>query len=74
MKKYFIYLMMALAVVTFNACGDDDPIQNEPETEQPETPDDSDDPDNPDNPGESDDPAPPMTRILRMNLRTKAIS
>ena len=27
MKKYFIYLMMALAAVTLNACGDDDPVQ-----------------------------------------------
>lgn len=59
MKKYFIYLMMASALVSFNACGDDDPIQNEPETEQPETPDDSDDSNNPDNPGESDDPNTP---------------
>lgn len=59
MKKYFIYLMMAFALVSFNACSDDNPMQEEPETEQPETPDDSDDPDNPDNPGESDDPNTP---------------
>lgn len=26
MKKYFVYLMMALAAFTFNACGDDDPV------------------------------------------------
>ncbi len=25
MKKYFVYLMMALAAFTFNACGDDAP-------------------------------------------------
>ena len=37
MKKYFVYLMMALAAVTFNACSDDDPLQKEPETERPET-------------------------------------
>ena len=36
MKKYFVYLMMALAAVTFNACSDDDPLQKEPETEQTE--------------------------------------
>lgn len=30
MKKYFVYLMMALAAVTFNACSDDDPLQEEP--------------------------------------------
>lgn len=36
MKKYFVYLMMALAAFTFNACGDDDPLQEEPGTEQPE--------------------------------------
>ena len=40
MKKYFVYLMMALAAFTFNACGDDDPLQEEPGTEQPETPSD----------------------------------
>lgn len=39
MKKYFVYLMMALAAVTFNACGDDDPVTEEPGTEQPGTPD-----------------------------------
>lgn len=58
MKKYFVYLMMALAAVTFNACSDDDPLQKEPETEQPGTPDDpndnsddSDEPEEPNNPG-----------------------
>ena len=37
MKKYLVYLMMALAAFTFNACGDDDPMTEEPGTEQPET-------------------------------------
>ena len=41
MKKYLVYLMMALAAFTFNACGDDDPMTEEPGTEQPETPGDS---------------------------------
>ena len=51
MKKYFIYLMMALAAVTLNACGDDDPVQQEqPGTEQPETPDEPDEPNTPDEP------------------------
>ena len=54
MKKYFVCLMMALAAVTFNACGDDDPVTEEPGTEQPGTPDapaeNPDEPDNPDNP------------------------
>lgn len=36
MKKYFIYLMMAFAAVTANACGNDDPAQEQPGTEQPE--------------------------------------
>ena len=53
MKKYFVYLMMALAAFTFNACGDDDPLHEEPGTEQPETPSDpTDNPDDPDNPDE----------------------
>ena len=57
MKKYFVYLMMALAAFTFNACGDDDPLQEEPGTEQPDTPDDPND--NPDEPNEPDDPNNP---------------
>lgn len=57
MKKYFVYLMMALAAVTFNACGDDDPLQEESGTEQPETP--SDPTDNPDDPDDSDNPDEP---------------
>ena len=54
MKKYFVYLVMALTAVTFNACGDDDPVTEEPGTEQPGTPEapaeNPDEPDNPDNP------------------------
>lgn len=61
MKKYFVYLMMALAAVTFNACSDDDPLQKEPETEQPGTPDDpndnSDDSDEPEEPNNPDTPS-----------------
>lgn len=54
MKKYFVYMMMAFAVVAFNACGDDDPAQEEADTEQSggsgntsENPDDTDTPDEP---------------------------
>lgn len=54
MKKYLVYLMMVLSAFTFNACGNDDPIMEDPGTEQPETPGDS-----TDNP---DDPANPMNR------------
>ena len=58
MKKYFVYLMMALAAFTFNACGDDDPVTEEPGTEQPGTPDDpndnSDDSDEPEGPNDPD--------------------
>lgn len=35
MKRYFVYLMMALVAFVFNACGDDDPEMEEPGTEQP---------------------------------------
>lgn len=48
MKKYLVYLMMVLSAFTFNACGNDDPIMEDPGTEQPETPGDS--TDNPDDP------------------------
>ena len=48
MKKYLVYLMMVLSAFTFNACGNDDPIMEDPGTEQPETPGDS--TDNPDEP------------------------
>lgn len=61
MKKYFVYLMMALAAFTFNACGDDDPVTEEPGTEQPGTPDDpndnSDDSDEPEGPNDPDTPS-----------------
>lgn len=60
MKKYFIYLMMAFAAFTFNACGDDDPLQEEPGTEQPEPPSDpTDNPDEPDDPNTPDNPDTP---------------
>ena len=55
MKKYFVYLMIALAIVTLGACSDDDPVQEEPGTEQPENP------NNPDNPDDSDNPDDPDT-------------
>ena len=48
MKKYFIYVIMAFVAVTFNACGDDAPVQEgQSGTEQPEVPDDPDAPDIP---------------------------
>lgn len=59
MKKYFIYLMTALALVSFNACSDDDPIQDGQEMEQPGTPDDPDNPDTPDEPDVPDNPDEP---------------
>lgn len=53
--------MMALAAFTFNACGDDDPVTEEPGTEQPGTPDDpndnSDDSDEPEGPNDPDTPS-----------------
>ena len=61
MKKYFVYLLMALAAFTFNACEDDDPVTEEPGTEQPGTPDDpndnSDDSDEPEDPNDPDTPS-----------------
>lgn len=58
MKKYFVYLMMALAAFTFNACGDDDPVTEQPGTEQPGTPDDpNDNSDDSDEPEDPNDPA-----------------
>ena len=30
MKKYLVYLMMVLSAFTFNACGNDDPIMEDP--------------------------------------------
>ena len=66
MKKYFVYLMMALAAVTFNACSDDDPLQEEPGTEQPGTPDDPND--TPDDSGEPEDPNNPDTPAGDSNI------
>mgnify|MGYP007092047214 FL=1 len=56
MKKYFIYLMMSLAIVAFNACSDDDPV--EPETPDVEVPEE---PEKPDEPGSPEDPNNPET-------------
>lgn len=56
MKKYFIYLMMSLALVSFNACSEDDPV--EPETPDVEVPDE---PEKPNEPGTPDDPDNPET-------------
>lgn len=65
MKRYFIYLMMSLALITFNACSEDDPVEPEtPDVEVPETPDApdaSDDPDDPDNPNDPETPDIPDT-------------
>ena len=66
MKKYFVYLMMALAAFTFNACGDDDPVTEEPGTEQPGTPDDPND--------NSDDSDEPEVLTTRTHLRETATS
>ena len=67
MKKYFVYLMMAFAAFTFSACGDDDPVAEEPGTELPETPSDPDDPDNPGNP---DEPADGSNILIAYFTRT----
>lgn len=57
MKKYFIYLMMSLALVTFNACSEDAPVEPEtPDVEVPETPDVPDNPSNPEAPDNPDTP------------------
>jgi len=57
MKKYLIYMMMALCAVTFNACVEDDPMQDgtgNGQTEVPDNPSDGSDgqdgPDTPDTP------------------------
>ncbi len=55
-KKYFIYLMMSLALVTFNACSEDNPV--EPKTPDVEVPGD---PEKPDEPSTSEDPSNPET-------------
>lgn len=70
MKKYFVYLMMAFAAFTFSACGDDDPVAEEPGTELPETPSDPDDPDNPDEPGNPDEPADGSNILIAYFTRT----
>ena len=74
MKKYFVYLMMAFAAITFNACGDDDPVAEEPGTEQPETPDNPtdnpDDPNNPDNPNTPDEPSGESNILIAYFTRT----
>ena len=64
MKKYFVYLMMALATFTFNACSDDDPLQKEPETEQPGNQDDNEGTENPDEPNTPDEPSGDSNNIL----------
>lgn len=64
MRKYFVYLMMAFAAVTFNACSDDDPLQEEPETEQPGNQDDNEGTENPDEPNTPDEPSGDSNNIL----------
>ena len=54
MKKYFVYLMMALSITAFASCTSDDPVSDET-TQQPENPDTPDDPDTPDNPDTPDE-------------------
>ena len=68
MKKYFVYLMMALAAVTFNACSDDDPLQKEPETEQPGNQDDNEGTENPDEPNTPDEPSGDSNNILLFRI------
>ena len=70
MKKYFVYLMMAFAAFTFSACGDDDPVAEEPGTELPETPSDPDDPETPDEPGNPDEPADGSNILIAYFTRT----
>ena len=62
--------MMAFAAFTFSACGDDDPVAEEPGTELPETPSDPDDPDNPDEPGNPDEPADGSNILIAYFTRT----
>lgn len=68
MKKYLVYLMMVLSAFTFNACGNDDPIMEDPGTEQPETPDDS--TDNPDDPANPDEPSGDSNILIAYFTRT----
>lgn len=62
--------MMAFAAFTFSACGDDDPVAEEPGTELPETPSDPDDPDNPDEQGNPDEPADGSNILIAYFTRT----
>lgn len=73
MKKYLIYLMMAVAIVTFGACSPDEDYEPEtPGIETPETPDDGeddtpenpDDPENPEEPGDDPDTPSGDSKIL----------
>ena len=64
MKKYFVYLMMAFVAVTFNACSDDDPLQEEPGTEQPGNQDDNEGTENPDEPNTPGEPSGDSNNIL----------
>lgn len=59
MKKYLVYLMMVLSAFTFNACGNDDPIMEDPGTEQPKH--------------RTIPQTIQMTRPIRMNRRETAI-
>lgn len=68
MKKYLVYLMMVLSAFTFNACGNDDPIMEDPGTEQPETPDDS--TDNPDDTANPDEPSGDSNILIAYFTRT----
>lgn len=68
MKKYLVYLMMVLSAFTFNACGNDDPIMEDPGTEQPETPGDS--TDNPDDPANPDEPSGDSNILIAYFTRT----
>ena len=70
MKKYFVYLMMALATVTFNACSDDEPLQEEPGTEQPGNQDDNEGTENPDEPNTPDEPSGDSNNILVATVTT----
>ena len=72
MKKYLVYLMMVLSAFTFNACGNDDPIMEDPGTEQPETPGDS--TDNPDDPANPDEPSGDFTRTNNTGTVAQAIA
>lgn len=64
MKKYLIYLMMVVAVMTFGACSPNEDYEPKiPGVETPETPDDGEEenPGNPDNSKNPDEPETPDT-------------